>query len=130
MSLIAQLETVTGVEGGVERALDLVGVFVFAVSGSLLAVRKGYDVVGVVALGLVTALGGGLMRETILGSTPGMDFRRQWDPGTPLGGAWNGLQRALVPGRSARRSRHGLRRQLVDRPPAGPTCARVRRGGA
>jgi len=68
MSLIAQLETVTGLEASVERTLDLVGVFVFAVSGSLLAVRKGYDVVGVVALGLVTALGGGVMRDAILGA--------------------------------------------------------------
>jgi len=40
MSLIAQIETVTGLEASVERTLDLVGVFVFAVSGSLLAVRK------------------------------------------------------------------------------------------
>ena len=40
MSVIAQIPTVTGLEASVERTLDLVGVFVFAISGSLLAVRK------------------------------------------------------------------------------------------
>jgi len=87
MSLIAQLESVTGLEASVERTLDLVGVFVFAVSGSLLAVRKGYDVVGVVALGLVTALGGGVMRDTILGATPAMAFSEPWYLVVPLAGA-------------------------------------------
>ena len=87
MSLIAQIETVTGLEASVERTLDLVGVFVFAVSGALLAVRKGYDVVGVVALGLVTALGGGVMHDTILGSTPAMAFSEPWYLVVPLAGA-------------------------------------------
>ncbi len=87
MSLIAQIETVTGLEASVERTLDLVGVFVFAVSGSLLAVRKEYDVVGVVALGLVTALGGGVLRDTILGSTPPLAFSEPWYLVVPLAGA-------------------------------------------
>lgn len=87
MSLIAQIETITGLEAAVERTLDLVGVFVFAISGALLAVRKGFDVVGVVALGLVTALGGGVMRDVILGSTPAMAFREPWYLLVPLLGA-------------------------------------------
>jgi uncharacterized membrane protein YeiH len=91
VSLIAQIETVTGLDAGVERTLDLVGVFVFAVSGALLAVRKGYDIVGVVALGLVTALGGGVLRDVILGSTPAVAFREPWYLLVPLAGAAAGF---------------------------------------
>lgn len=50
--------------------LDLFGVAVFAVSGSLAAGRKHMDVFGVVVLGLVTALGGGTLRDTLLDSGP------------------------------------------------------------
>ena len=64
------MPTVTGWEADVERVLDLIGVFVFAVSGALLAVRKGYDMVGLAALASVTALGGGAIRDVMLGETP------------------------------------------------------------
>jgi len=50
--------------------LDLFGVAVFAVSGSLAAGRKHMDVFGVVVLGLVTALGGGTLRDTLLDVGP------------------------------------------------------------
>ena len=49
---------------------DLFGVAVFAVSGSLAAGRKHMDVFGVVVLGLVTALGGGTLRDTLLNAGP------------------------------------------------------------
>jgi uncharacterized membrane protein YeiH len=49
---------------------DLFGVAVFAVSGSLAAGRKQMDVFGVVVLGLVTALGGGTLRDTLLDAGP------------------------------------------------------------
>ena len=50
--------------------LDLFGVAVFAVSGSLAAGRKSMDIFGVIVLGLVTALGGGTLRDTLLDSGP------------------------------------------------------------
>lgn len=50
--------------------LDLFGVAVFAVSGSLAAGRKRMDIFGVIVLGLVTALGGGTIRDTLLNSGP------------------------------------------------------------
>ena len=50
--------------------LDLFGVAVFAVSGSLAAGRKRMDVFGVIVLGLVTALGGGTLRDALLDSVP------------------------------------------------------------
>jgi uncharacterized membrane protein YeiH len=49
---------------------DLFGVAVFAVSGSLAAGRKHMDVFGVIVLGLVTALGGGTLRDALLDSGP------------------------------------------------------------
>lgn len=51
-------------------ALDLFGVAVFAVSGSLAAGRKHMDVFGVAVLGLVTALGGGTLRDILLDAGP------------------------------------------------------------
>ena len=49
---------------------DLFGVAVFAVTGALMAGRKSMDLFGVSVLGLVTALGGGTLRDVILGHYP------------------------------------------------------------
>jgi uncharacterized membrane protein YeiH len=49
--------------------LDLFGVAVFAVSGSLAAGRKRMDIFGMLVLALVTALGGGTLRDMILPDT-------------------------------------------------------------
>lgn len=50
--------------------LDLVGVFAFALSGALLAVRRGLDLFGVLVLAWVAGLGGGTLRDLLLGLTP------------------------------------------------------------
>lgn len=50
--------------------LDLFGVAVFAVSGALAAARKRMDVLGVVVLAMVTAVGGGTLRDVLLGRHP------------------------------------------------------------
>jgi uncharacterized membrane protein YeiH len=73
-SLLAQVDSATGLDAALERTVDLVGVFFFAVSGGLLAVRKGFELVGVMSLSLVTALGGGVFRDLILGATPPTAF--------------------------------------------------------
>ena len=54
--------------------LDLLGVFFFAVSGSLLATRKGFDLVGSVLLGSMVGLGGGVIRDIILNQGPPAAF--------------------------------------------------------
>ncbi len=46
---------------------DWVGVFVFAVSGGLIAVRQRMDVFGVVVIALLPAIGGGTLRDILLG---------------------------------------------------------------
>jgi uncharacterized membrane protein YeiH len=50
--------------------LDLVGIFVFAISGALVAVRKDLDVFGVLVLAGATGLGGGFLRDVLIGATP------------------------------------------------------------
>jgi uncharacterized membrane protein YeiH len=50
--------------------LDLFGVGVFAITGSLAAGQKKMDLFGVVVLALATALGGGTLRDVILGAYP------------------------------------------------------------
>jgi uncharacterized membrane protein YeiH len=56
--------------------LDLTGTFVFALNGALTAVRAArLDVVGVVTLGMMTALGGGVIRDLLIGDIPPATFR-------------------------------------------------------
>ena len=50
--------------------LDLLGVAVFAVSGALAAGRRGLDLLGVIVLGTVTAIGGGTIRDVLLARHP------------------------------------------------------------
>ncbi|WP_349826698.1 trimeric intracellular cation channel family protein [Brevibacterium litoralis] len=50
--------------------LDLFGVFVFALSGNILAIRKGYDLTGSVLLGFLAGLGGGMVRDVLTGRVP------------------------------------------------------------
>src|ERR1700712_4755126 len=50
--------------------LDLVGIFVFAVSGGLVAVRKQFDIFGVLVLAGATGLGGGFLRDVLIDATP------------------------------------------------------------
>jgi uncharacterized membrane protein YeiH len=50
--------------------LDLAGVFFFAVSGSLLAARKQFDILGSLLLASLVSLGGGVIRDIILNTVP------------------------------------------------------------
>jgi len=55
--------------------LDLVGTFVFALDGALTALRTArLDIVGVVTLATITALGGGIIRDLIIGAVPPATF--------------------------------------------------------
>jgi uncharacterized membrane protein YeiH len=50
--------------------LNLLGTFIFGLSGGILAVRKRLDLFGVLVLAAAAALGGGIMRDVLLGHTP------------------------------------------------------------
>ncbi|MCC2308575.1 trimeric intracellular cation channel family protein [Cellulomonas chengniuliangii] len=51
-------------------AMELAGIFVGALSGGLAAVRKTFDVFGVLVLAWAAGLGGGLMRDVLIGAIP------------------------------------------------------------
>ena len=55
-------------------ALELVGVAAFAISGAMVALEKHADIFGVMLLGVITALGGGIIRDLLLGNTPPVMF--------------------------------------------------------
>ena len=55
--------------------LELIGTIAFAASGALTGLRKNMDVFGVCILGLTTAVGGGVIRDLVLGNTPPATFR-------------------------------------------------------
>ncbi len=50
--------------------IDLLGTFVFAISGVLTAIDKKFDIVGSIIIGIVTAVGGGTLRDLLIGETP------------------------------------------------------------
>lgn len=51
-------------------ALDLAGTFIFAVAGAFRATRHELDLLGVLVLAVATGVGGGLLRDMLLGATP------------------------------------------------------------
>lgn len=61
--------------------LDLIGVAVFAASGASAAVAKRLDLFGVVFVGMITALGGGVIRDLVIGATPPLAFT-DWEYAT------------------------------------------------
>ncbi len=50
--------------------LDIIGTFAFAISGALVASDKHYDLFGVVIIAFVTAVGGGMIRDVLIGYHP------------------------------------------------------------
>jgi uncharacterized membrane protein YeiH len=52
------------------RWLDLAGIAVFAASGALVASRKQLDAVGFIVIASITGIGGGTVRDLLLGRTP------------------------------------------------------------
>lgn len=57
------------------KILELIGTVAFAASGALIAMKKHMDLLGIIVLGVVTAIGGGILRDLILGITPPLSFR-------------------------------------------------------
>lgn len=55
--------------------LELLGTIAFSISGAIEAMKKKMDLLGVLVLGLVTAVGGGIIRDLIIGELPPASFR-------------------------------------------------------
>ncbi len=51
-------------------AIDIIGTFAFAISGALVALKKDFDVFGVIIIAFVTAVGGGMVRDVLINAHP------------------------------------------------------------
>lgn len=69
------------------RVLDLVGTFVFALSGAALGVQRDLDLFGVLVLAFVTAVVGGIARDLLIGAVPPASIA-----------SWHNLALAVVAG--------------------------------
>lgn len=58
---------------------ELIGIIVFSLSGALVAIEKKMDIFGVAIMGLITATGGGVIRDLILGVNPPKAFQNPTD---------------------------------------------------
>lgn len=56
--------------------LDIAGTFFFAISGAMVGIKKNMDLFGIIVLGTVTAIGGGTLREILIGQFPPFVFRQ------------------------------------------------------
>ncbi|MFD0965807.1 trimeric intracellular cation channel family protein [Seminibacterium arietis] len=56
--------------------LELIGTVAFAVSGAKVAIQEKMDLLGICILGVTTAVGGGIIRDIILGITPPAAFQQ------------------------------------------------------
>lgn len=54
--------------------LEIIGTVAFAISGAFVAIHNNLDVFGVIFIGCVTAVGGGVMRDVLIGVTPPLIF--------------------------------------------------------
>lgn len=50
--------------------LNILGTMAFAISGAIEAIKKQMDILGVIVLGVITATGGGILRDIIMGELP------------------------------------------------------------
>ena len=55
--------------------MELIGTVAFAVSGAITGMEKKMDIFGVAILGLTTAVGGGIIRDMLIGNTPPQTFQ-------------------------------------------------------
>lgn len=58
--------------------LEIIGTIAFAVSGAFVAIKVRFDIFGVLVIGTITAVGGGCMRDILIGQTPPAIFSRWW----------------------------------------------------
>ena len=58
--------------------LEIVGTIAFAVSGAFVAIKAKLDVFGVIFIGCVTAVGGGITRDILIGATPPAIFTNSY----------------------------------------------------
>ena len=55
-------------------AMEIIGTIAFSISGALIGASCGLDIFGVVFLGVITSVGGGMLRDVIIGNIPPLIF--------------------------------------------------------
>ena len=53
-----------------QTILNFIGIAVFAASGAVVGVRKGFDIFGIAVMGVLTGVGGGILRDLLLDISP------------------------------------------------------------
>lgn len=81
------MEEPTGWLAVARQTIMIIGILAFAISGALLAVQKRMDLVGMAGLAVVTATGGGMLRDVLIGATPVAALVDWWMIAVALGGA-------------------------------------------
>jgi uncharacterized membrane protein YeiH len=56
-------------------AIDLLGTFVFAIEGAIAGIQGNLDLLGIMVLAFATALGGGIIRDVLIGAIPPNSIR-------------------------------------------------------
>lgn len=54
--------------------LEIIGTIIFAFAGALVAIERKLDIFGIIVLAVTTAVGGGMLRDIVLGNTPPIMF--------------------------------------------------------
>lgn len=67
---------------------EILGTIAFSVSGAIEAMKKEMDMLGVLVLGLVTAVGGGILRDIVIGEFPPAAFRNPRNALIAIGAAF------------------------------------------
>ncbi|MEY8431952.1 trimeric intracellular cation channel family protein [Lachnospiraceae bacterium 48-42] len=65
-------------------AMELIGTIAFACSGALVGIRKKLDLLGVIVLAVITATGGGMFRDILIGNVPPALFRNPFYAGVAV----------------------------------------------
>ncbi len=65
-------------------AMELIGTIAFACSGALVGIRKKLDLLGVIVLAVITATGGGMFRDILIGNIPPALFRNPFYAGVAV----------------------------------------------
>ena len=67
---------------------EIVGTIAFSISGAIEAMKKKMDILGVIVLGIVTAVGGGILRDILMGEIPPAAFKNPRNALIALGTAF------------------------------------------
>jgi len=70
--------------------MNIIGLLAFAVVGALKGIKKGLDLLGIIVLGIMTALGGGITRDLLVNTIP-YALRSPNDMGVALIGVWSAI---------------------------------------